>query len=194
MQWAVALLVVVVIGAPIVVIEWRGMRLLSARAVMRRVERKGRYLAHVGRLSNVWFPEGAVGAEGFLQMPGRGRATYTLDLTDQVVHVHWEPKRGPARDYSGPAPLAATREVRHKLRGTVVAVISVYLVTGAVGAFVGAIEAHPHARPAATLVGLGCGLVVGYFISFWVGGYSYIRVVQEAREKAKQTATPPPHP
>jgi hypothetical protein len=190
-QWA-ALVVVLALASPIFFIEWRGMRTVSSRAVMRRLDRHGQYRLPVGRFSSVWFPEGAQGTEGFLQMPGKGRAIYTLDGTDKTVHVHWKPKRGPARDYCGPVPLAATREVRHKLRTVIAVVVSIYLVTGTVGTVVGAVEAHPHARVVATLIGLGGGLLVGYFISTWVGLYGLIRVVREAREKVYGTPTSRP--
>ena len=140
----VPLPVALALSVVVVRFEWRAMRAVSVRRVLRRLERDRSFRVRTGRLSNVWTPAVATSGSrigsGYMQMIGKGWATYTLD-DDGVVQLHWEGKHGGQHFTGGvlaprtPSGVDTPAEIRRRtlIRNVVIGYVGWLLVGATVG-------------------------------------------------------------
>ena len=159
--------------------------MLDADSVIRDLQRYGSLTVKLGPFTNVWTPERPRRNHlpmGFYQMPGRGLLTYTLEPDGETVHLRWQPKKGPAREWTGPIPVVATPGFRaESRRGTGVALVAFVVIEGlgALGGLLGG----------SILGGLGAGLVGGYLVTMTMWGDGQQRAFIHAHEQLRH-----PHP
>jgi hypothetical protein len=155
--------------------------MLDGVSVIRHLRRHGSLSVKLGPFTNVWTPERPRPNHlpmGFYQMPGRGLLTYTMDPEGETVHLRWQPKRGPAREWTGPVPVVATPEFRKDSRRGIGVALIVFLVIEGLGAGLGVMGGS-------ILGGLGAGLVAGYFAAATVWGdkqqHAFIHAYEQLR-------------
>lgn len=106
------LIVVAVLGT----VLFAGIAKIARRAhavtVIRQLRKSRAYAVHMGLTGTVWTPEvPPVGRlpMGFGQIVGRGVATYVLTPDGESVVLHWQPKSGRSREWTGPIPAVFAR-------------------------------------------------------------------------------------
>lgn len=173
--------------------------MLDAVSVIRDLRRHGSFTVRLGPFTNVWTPERPRPNHlpmGFYQMPGRGLLTYTLDADGETVHLHWQPKTGPGREWTGPVPVVATPDFRRESHRGIGAALLAFVMIEGLGAFTGVLGGS-------ILGGLGAGLVAGYLVAttIWSGGqqqafihaYEQLRHAQPASEAVAGISEHTPH-
>lgn len=161
--------------------------MLDAVSVIRDLRRHGSFTVKLGPFTNVWTPERPRPnclPVGFYQMPGRGLLTYSLEADGETVHLRWQPKKGPAREWTGPVPIVATPDFRRDSRkGNGVAILAFVLIE-ALGAIMGVLGGS-------IVGGLGAGLVAGYLVATTMWGAGQQQAYIHAYEQLRHPDPPP---
>ncbi len=168
--------IIAVLGTVLIVGTVKIGRRTHVTTVIGQLRKRGTYSVRAGILSAVWTPENPAPGHlplGFDQMLGRGVATYRTNREIGTVTLHWQPKSGPFREWTGPIPVVAWPGIRERLRRDFLIAGVVFLGTAVVGLAVGAAIKE-------TVVGLAAGVTVGYFIGVWIWTSGMVRAFRVA--------------